>query len=111
MSVFVAKEVVIGTMAQVHGDEEIDVDVNPSIAESVRSIGIGFLTVSVDAIKAVPGIVGIDLVGGEEDEVPGGLSVLIEASFEESSDGHGALQRLRSWCSYCSTRRAWRPSE
>lgn len=40
MSVFVAKAVVIGTMAQVHGDEEIDVDVNPSIAESIRSIGI-----------------------------------------------------------------------
>jgi len=91
MSGFVAKEVVIGTMAQVYGDEEVKVDDNPSIAESVSSIGIGFVTASVDAIKAVPGMIGIDLVGGEEDEAPGGLSASIEASFEESSDGHGAL--------------------
>jgi len=91
MSGFVAKEVVIGTMAQVYGDEEVEVDDDPSIAESFGSIGIGFVTASVDAIKAVPGMIGIDLVGGEEDEASGSLSASIEASFEESSDGHGAL--------------------
>ena len=91
MSGFVAKEVVIGTMAQVYGDEEVEVDDNPSIVESLGSIGIGFVTASVDAIKAVPGMIGIDLVDGEEDEAPGRLSASIEASFQESSDGHGAL--------------------
>ncbi|MCL1588701.1 MAG: ferrous iron transport protein B, partial [Actinomycetia bacterium] len=91
MSGFVAKEVVIGTMAQVYGDEEVEVDDNPSIAESLGSIGIGFVSASFDAIKAVPGMIGIDLVGGEEDDAPGRLSASIEASFQESSDGHGAL--------------------
>lgn len=92
MSGFVAKEVVIGTMAQVYGvEEEEEAGEGPSILFSVGEIFTGLGTAAVDAAKSIPGIVGIDLFGAEEEEELGGLAAAINDSFDESSGGHGAL--------------------
>jgi ferrous iron transport protein B len=92
---FVAKEVVVGTMAQVYGvdDDEVS-NTDPSIGESVREIGTGFAGAVVGALKATPGIVGIDLTDDEADEESSSLMASIRASFEESSGGHGSAAAL-----------------
>lgn len=92
---FVAKEVVVGTMAQVYGVPEADpVGSDPSIADSAREIATGFGGAVVGALKATPGIIGIDLVGNEGSVEPSGLMATIRLSFEESSGGRGAAAAL-----------------
>ena len=92
---FVAKEVVVGTMAQVYGVDDAEAsDADPSIGDSAREIGAGFAGAVVGALKATPGIVGIDLTGDEADEESSSLMVSIRASFEESSGGHGSAAAL-----------------
>jgi len=91
LSGFVAKEVVIGTMAQVYGVEEVDEVEDPSTLTSVGLVFTGLGTAAVDAVKAVPGIVGIDLTDAEDNEASSSLSASIRTGFEESSGGHGAL--------------------
>ncbi len=95
MSGFVAKEVVIGTMAQVYGIEDAEAASEPpSIAESAKQVVVGFWTATTDALKAIPGIVGIDLGSGDEEEEPSALMSSIRVGFEESSGGHGELAAL-----------------
>ena len=94
MSGFVAKEVIVSTMAQVYGAESTEVSEDPAIIDSVAEIFTGFGTAVVDALKAIPGIVGIDLLDDEELETSSGLSASIHAGFEDSSGGHGALAAL-----------------
>jgi ferrous iron transport protein B len=60
----------------------------------VSEIVVGFGGAAVDTLKAVPAIVGIDLGGSDEEEIQGDLAIAIDAGFEESSDGHGALAAL-----------------
>ena len=92
---FVAKEVVVGTMAQVYGVDDAEAsDADPSIGDSAREIGTGFAGAVVGALKATPGIVGIDLTGDEADEESSSLMASIRASFEESSGGHGSAAAL-----------------
>ena len=94
MSGFVAKEVIVSTMAQVYGTESTEVSEDPAIIDSVAEIFTGFWAAVVDAAKSIPGIIGIDLSSDGETETPTGLSASIEAGFEESSGGHGALAAL-----------------
>jgi ferrous iron transport protein B len=48
-----------------------------------------------DALRAIPGIVGIDMTGGGEEEAePTDLMTAIRRGFEQSSGGHGALAAL-----------------
>ncbi len=95
MSGFVAKEVVIGTMAQVYGveDEEITEDL-PSIVDSLKDLVGGFGTASFDAVKAVPGMVGIHLADADDEGNSSALMSSIRVGFEESSSGHGGLAAL-----------------
>jgi ferrous iron transport protein B len=95
MSGFVAKEVVIGTMAQVYGveDEEITEDL-PSIVDSLKDLVGGFGTASFDAVKAVPGMVGINLADADDEGNSSALMSSIRVGFEESSSGHGGLAAL-----------------
>jgi ferrous iron transport protein B len=95
MSGFVAKEVVIGTMAQVYGveDEEITEDL-PSIVDSLKDLVGGFGTASFDAVKAVPGMVGIHLADADDEGNSSALMSSIRVGFEESSSGHGGLAGL-----------------
>jgi len=92
---FVAKEVVISTMAQIYGVEEGEEEAEPTtFIGDLGTIVTSFGSTVLDALKAVPGIVGMDLAGGEEEEEPSALMNAIRSSFEESSGGHGALAAL-----------------
>ncbi len=92
---FVAKEVVVGTMAQVYGIEDDAVEgPSPSIADSAREIGTGFAGAMLGALKATPGIIGIDLTDADAEDEPSSLMASIRVSFEESSGGHGAAAAL-----------------
>ncbi len=94
MSGFVAKEVIVSTMTQVYGAESVEVAEDPAIIESVSEIFTGLGAAVVDAVRAIPGIVGIDLSDDQEPETSNGLSAAIHVGFEESSGGHGALAAL-----------------
>jgi ferrous iron transport protein B len=95
MSGFVAKEVIISTMAQVYGvEEDTASESGKPVYEDVSEIVVGFGRATVDTVKAVPAIVGIDLRESDEEEIQGDLAIAIDAGFEESSGGHGALAAL-----------------
>ena len=91
---FIAKEVVVSTMAQLYSvdltEEEI---VESSFGKDLREIGSSFLNASVDTLKAIPGVIGIDFFD-LTDESSTDLQEAIRTSFEESSGGHGQLAAL-----------------
>jgi ferrous iron transport protein B len=93
---FVAKEVVVSTMAQIYNVEEAEEAAEPTtFVEDVTGIVTSLGSTVMDALKAIPGIVGIDLSGGGEEEAePSDLMTAIRTSFEQSSGGHGALAAL-----------------
>lgn len=92
---FVAKEVVVSTMAQIYHVEEVEEEAEPTtFVDDVTGIFTSFGIATIDALKAIPGIVGIDLAGGEAEEEPSDLMAAVRSSFEQSSGGHGALAAL-----------------
>jgi ferrous iron transport protein B len=93
MSGFVAKEVVIGTMAQVYGEETFDEDraESRSALTSLRELGTGLGSAVVDAAKAIPAMVGIDLGTEDMEAEPSTLMGSLRIGFEDSSGGHGSL--------------------
>lgn len=87
---FVAKEVVISTMSQVYGIEGVlDEEVPVTFREDLREIGSSFLQAAGDTLRAVPSIVGIDLLEEGEASQPHGLLTAVRDGFNESSDGYG----------------------
>jgi ferrous iron transport protein B len=91
---FVAKEVVISSMSQVYGvDTNLETPTVP-FATDLREVGTSFLRATADTLRAIPSIVGIDLLGEDEDAQPGGLLIAVQEGFEESSGGHGPLAGL-----------------
>jgi ferrous iron transport protein B len=93
---FVAKEVVVSTMAQIYEVEEAEEAAEPTtFTEDVTSIFTSLGSTIMDALRAIPGIVGIDMTGGGEEEAePTDLMTAIRRGFEQSSGGHGALAAL-----------------
>lgn len=95
LSGFVAKEVVIGTMAQAYGVDETDDRDDPgAVYEQAWSVVSGFGEATVIAVKAVPGIIGINLNAQDSEDESTALQTSIEVGFEQSSDGKGALAAL-----------------
>jgi len=95
MSGFVAKEVVIGTMAQVYGVEETErSDPDPSIVDSLVELVGGLGDAVVGAAKAIPAMIGIDLAGEDAEDEPSALMASIKSGFDESSGGRGGLAAL-----------------
>ena len=94
MSGFVAKEVVISTMGQVYGIEEVDDAAEVAVIDEFGEIATGFGTAVADTARALPALVGISL--GSDDEAPPSTSLTdrIRTEFEVSSGGHGALAGL-----------------
>lgn len=95
ISGFVAKEVVVSTIAQTYGvataaDTVVPTTVGQDLAEIGRSFGQALL----DTLKAVPLIVGIDLRGGTADPLVGDLRWSIYDGFATSSGGHPGLAGL-----------------
>ncbi len=92
---FVAKEVVISSMSQVYGvDDGAEAGGPTSFTADAREIGSSFLQASVDTLKAIPAIVGIDLLDDADEPQQGALLTAVQEGFEESSGGHGALAGL-----------------
>ena len=92
---FVAKEVVVGTMAQVYDVEEAEEEAEPTtFFEDIGEVVTSFVGAVGDTIKSIPLIVGIDLFEAEEEEVSTDLMLAVESGFEASSGGHGALASI-----------------
>jgi ferrous iron transport protein B len=92
---FIAKEVVVSTMAQLYGTEEAEEEAEPTtFLQDVGEIVTSFIGATVDVIKSIPLIVGINLFEGEEEAEPTDLMKAVEDGFNESSGGHGKLASL-----------------
>lgn len=92
---FVAKEVVVGTMAQVYGVEEMEEEAEgTTFFEDLGEIITSFLGAAWDTVRSIPLIVGIDLFEGEEEAEPTALMAAVETGFQDTSGGHGALASL-----------------
>jgi len=92
---FVAKEVVVATMAQVYRVDLPEDEAAPTtLLEDAIFIVTSFGQATLDTLKSIPLIVGIDLFGGEEEAAPTELMVAVQASFDASSGGHAALAGL-----------------
>jgi ferrous iron transport protein B len=96
MTGFVAKEVVVGTMAQIYdvgGAEDVATSA-PTFFEDVGEILSSFVGATWDTIRSIPLIVGIDLFEEEEEEDLTELMVAVKQDFETTSQGHGKLAGL-----------------
>ncbi|MEA3327028.1 MAG: ferrous iron transport protein B [Chloroflexota bacterium] len=92
---FVAKEVVISTMAQVYDVEEAEEKAEPTtFFEDIGEIVTSFVSATIDTVKSLPLVIGINLFEEEEEAEPTALMTVVQESFEESSNGHGALAAL-----------------
>lgn len=98
---FVAKEVVVATLAQVYGasastDESASRagDGSPSFLEDVATIISSFVEATIDTVKSLLLLVGIDLLDEATEDQPSSLMRAIRSGFEASSGGHAALAGL-----------------
>ncbi len=93
---FVAKEVVVSTMSQVYAVEEAEEEATetPTFFEDLGEVVTSFVGATVDTVKSLPLIVGINLFDEEAEEEPSALMSAIKNGFESSSGGHGALAAL-----------------
>jgi ferrous iron transport protein B len=90
----VAKEVVVSSLALTYaaGDRDETEEVS-GFWDDLREAGTGFVEATAGALRAIPGIVGIDL-DGASGEHPASLVATIRVGFEESSGGNGASAGL-----------------
>ncbi|MBN1536348.1 MAG: ferrous iron transport protein B [Anaerolineales bacterium] len=93
---FVAKEVVVSTMSQVYDveAEEEGAEEPTTILEDIGSILSSFVQSTIDTVKSIPLMVGINLFEDEGEEDLTGLMVAIQDGFTKSSNGHGMLAGL-----------------
>ncbi|MCK4489655.1 MAG: hypothetical protein KAU23_05310, partial [Anaerolineales bacterium] len=92
---FVAKEVVVSTMAQVYAVEESEEEAEATtFFEDIGEIITSFINATGDTIKSLPLIVGIDLFEEEDEAELTELMLAVRSDFEESSSGHGALASM-----------------
>lgn len=92
---FVAKEVVVATLAQVyHVDAPEGVTIPPTFLEDVQQLVTSFVKAAIDTLKSIPLVIGINLFGAETEPEPTGLMSAIRHDFAATSGGHGALAGL-----------------
>ncbi len=103
LSGFVAKEVIVSSIALVYGvDEEIDTEIGTEISamtpltffEEVGTIIGGFAHAVWDTVKSLPLLVGINLFATADAPAPTALMTTVAVSFDASSGGHGMLAGL-----------------
>ncbi len=95
MTGFVAKEVVVSSMAQVYSVAEFEEErAESTFFEDLGEIITSFISATGDTIKSFPLLIGIDLSEEQESESPTALMQAIEKGFEETSNGHGKLAAL-----------------
>lgn len=96
VSGLVAKEVIISTLAQTYGTAESPTDATSptSLGQDVIAIVTSFAAAIGDTVRTIPSLIGINLQGDDAGGEDSALSAEIQASFAESSRGHGALAAL-----------------
>ena len=87
------KEIIVSTLSQVYGLESAlpESDAAPSFVEDVKYIFTSFGAATLDTVKTIPSIVGIDLLDNDEDAVEASLMTAVREKFNASSGGHGKL--------------------
>lgn len=93
LSGFVAKEVVVSTMAQLYIGGEATETVDPGFLQDIREIGSSFVSAGKETLQAIPGVIGLDFIDLEDDSATA-LQTAVRLSFEESSRGSGQLAAL-----------------
>lgn len=89
---FVAKEVVVGAMAQIFNIDEAEEEAEQTtFLQDVGGVVTSFCGAVIDTVKSTPLIIGIDLFEGEEEDGGSELMTVVGNHFEEVSGGHGAL--------------------
>lgn len=92
---FVAKEVVVSTMAQIYDVAPSAGNVAPvNFIQDLLDVGVGFLKATADTLKSLPLIVGVNLRAGGQQPAQTDLMAAIGSGFEKISGGHGALAAL-----------------
>ncbi len=95
ISGFVAKEVVVSTIAQVYNLELVEEETEPTtFIEDVVEIGTTFVQATLDTLKSIPLIVGINLFETDEEPQATTLMMTVQANFEKTSAGHAPLAAL-----------------
>jgi ferrous iron transport protein B len=80
-------------MSQLHGGEAAAEEPSEGFVEDLAEVGSGFLAATVDTLRAIPGVVGLDFTT-VEDETSSTVDESIRRSFEESGGGSGAAAAL-----------------
>ena len=94
LSGLVAKEVVVSTMAQIYSGSSDAAEAEAStFLSDVGEIITSFGRAVADTLRAIPGLIGIDLTA-DDDSAEAGLSSAIRAGFDETSGGHAAAAGL-----------------
>lgn len=94
LSGFVAKEVVVSTMAQLYVPGTlIESDSSVGVVEDLGEVVSSFVAAGRDTLLAIPRVVGVDFLD-LQDESDTALQSAVRDSFEESSNGRGALAAL-----------------
>jgi ferrous iron transport protein B len=92
---FVAKEVVVSTLSQVYDVEPVEGLIGTTtFLEDLGAISLSFWGATVDTIKSLPLIVGINLFADEGEAEPTALMGAIRSGFVISSNGHATLAAL-----------------
>ena len=101
MTGFLAKEVVVSTMGQVYGAEGVSQAAGaqaakavPTFLEDIQTTVVSFVSATWNSIRAIPGVIGVNLLGGEAAEEPTALMSAVQSGFDASSTGLGALAAL-----------------
>ena len=94
LSGFVAKEVVVSTMAQLYAVDGVgEASESGGFVADVEEIGSTFVAAAGDTLRAIPGVIGLDFID-LTDESETELQTAVRASFESSSGGKGQLAAL-----------------
>ncbi|HHY56862.1 MAG TPA: ferrous iron transport protein B [Chloroflexi bacterium] len=96
MTGFVAKEVVIATLAQVyHVETPAEADAPPpTVIEDARLIVASFVQAAIDTLKSIPLVIGVNLFEAEAAPEPTALMSAIRNDFGATSGGRGTLAGL-----------------
>ncbi|MCP3994547.1 MAG: ferrous iron transport protein B [bacterium] len=94
LSGFVAKEVVVSTMAQLYVPETlVEDEAAASVVGDLGEVASSFVSAGRDTLLAIPRVVGLDFVDLQDDSDTA-LQSAVRRSFEDSSDGRGSLAAL-----------------
>lgn len=94
LSGFVAKEVVVSTMAQLYSVEAaVEVEESPGVVEDLGEVWSTFLAAGEDTLRTIPAVFGLDFLDLES-ESDTALQGAVRKSFDRSSGGKGGLAAL-----------------